>query len=638
MSKIPYKPFWDNLHVPIYAKDPSQNFTYVIWNEACAKLFGKCSQDIIGKTDFEIFSRSLAESKRKFDEYIMLEKKPLLNFKEKIKTADGLEVLVKAQRMLHFNENGEVDILINVLEDITQQNQKNGQIKFVLQKTRMGFWDFNLKTNELTWDEALYELYEIPQGQHITLNLWLSLVDADDHMVLEKKMQKSMHENVPFEGLFRFYSPTKGVRWISTVAYFELDSHGQKVRMLGLNRDETEHIQLVESLKKNELALKSLQETNQVALSTAGLGVWEWDLNTNRLMWDQKMFELFGVDPKTTVTFNTFAKALIAEDLIAISKDIKICIEEHLPIDIEFQITHPLKGVRLIKGDGKVIYDENNHAHKIIGLNQDITEKRQLELDYEIQQKKLLNNSHLSSLGEIASSIAHEINNPLTIMSGMASLIARLLDDPIGNKKLILGKLEKIVSTVERTAKIVKSMKALSQSHSDESLEMIDLYKMVEEARVLLKDFLMKKEVDFINNIPQDFPLIEICPNQLIQVIINLVTNAADAVFGQEKKWIKISLNLNSKIDECQILIEDSGPKIPQETAKKMMQPFFTTKTHTNTGLGLSISKSMIESHGGELTYLNLEKKLVHTTFLIKIPRGQSLNQKQNLNRLRSIA
>ena len=80
MIKQPYKPFWDNIRFPVYAKDPDEDLRYVIWNSECVQLYGIEAEDVLGKTDFEIFPKEVAESKRKFDELMLQEKRPLVIF------------------------------------------------------------------------------------------------------------------------------------------------------------------------------------------------------------------------------------------------------------------------------------------------------------------------------------------------------------------------------------------------------------------------------------------------------------------------------------------------------------------------------------------------------------------------------
>ncbi|MDH4468706.1 MAG: PAS domain-containing protein, partial [Bacteriovoracaceae bacterium] len=590
MNKKPYKPFWDSIRVPVYAKDPDDDLRYVIWNAECAELYGITAEEILGKTDFEIFPLEVAAKKRKFDEILMREKQPILNREEKIWNFQQEEILIKKQHMIHFKPEGNLDILITVMEDVSLARRKEKRQNFILEKAEMGFWEWDLVTNELLWENAMYPLYGIPKEKSVNYDLWWSLVHEEDKENILQSVENSLKHNAPYDLMFRIHHQEKGIRWISTKAYFEQDDKGTKTRMIGVNRDLTNYIEVMEELKGTQKNLISLQEKNRIALDSVGLGVWEWNLSDNKLNWDQTMFEICGVNPKDFKhDFSDWSNCLIPEDLVSVTPILQESMQGKRPLDIEFRIQHPLKGLRHIKGMGKVLFNENGTAYKIIGLNQDITEKKLMEANHEIQQNKLRHNSHLAALGEVSSSIAHEINNPLTIISGMASIIEVFIEeDPIKNKDKIVDKLHKIVATVGRTAKIVKSMKSLSRNHEHESLEQVDFRKIVDECKVLVKEFLMKHEVELYNDLPPELPMVEVRPNQIMQVLVNLLTNAVDAqaALPQEKRWIKVRLDDRHHSEYILIQIIDGGMGISPTIQDKIMQPFFSTKGNSSTGLG----------------------------------------------------
>jgi signal transduction histidine kinase len=233
------------------------------------------------------------------------------------------------------------------------------------------------------------------------------------------------------------------------------------------------------------------------------------------------------------------------------------------------------------------------------------------------QKQSIINrSSKLTALGEMAASIAHEINGPLSVIGGYATRVTRMIAQEEINQEQLSAATQKISSNVFRIDKIIKSLRVIARdSDSDE--------KMTTTIGVIFEDVLSLCQVKLnLRNIKLDLsefnPNIELHarPIQISQVMLNLINNAIDAVENQPSPWIKLSTQQNEL--ETIIELSDSGDKIPDTIVGKIMEPFFTTKAPgKGTGLGLSISKSIIESHGGKFKLITEP----HTCFQIIIPR-----------------
>lgn len=235
-----------------------------------------------------------------------------------------------------------------------------------------------------------------------------------------------------------------------------------------------------------------------------------------------------------------------------------------------------------------------------------------------LDQKQLIINraSKLSALGEMAASIAHEINNPLTIISGYSKKIAEQIESNEFNKEIISKNSRKIIATVLRIEKIIKSLRIISRDGEQDQMTVTTIGSIFEDVYSLCLSKIKE------NNIKMDFSefssaiRLEARPVQIAQVLINLISNAIDAIEKNSDPWIKVK----SEESENEIIISiiDSGTQIPPEIAEKIMSPFFTTKAPgKGTGLGLSISKKIVESHGGQL----ILETTPHTCFRVILPK-----------------
>ncbi|WP_413289154.1 ATP-binding protein [Bdellovibrio sp. HCB337] len=235
------------------------------------------------------------------------------------------------------------------------------------------------------------------------------------------------------------------------------------------------------------------------------------------------------------------------------------------------------------------------------------------------QQQQLLQSSKLASIGEMATSIAHEINNPLTIINGNVGLLRRLLQQFQGISPKGKQYLDSIENTVSRIDKIIRGMKALSHNGARDPFEAEDLRQVITNAIAFIHLKYHPHKIELRETYQHRQAWAECRSIQIEQIIINLLSNSFDAVSNLKEKWIEIQLteeNLYWKIS-----VIDSGKGIDKSVQDKIMRPFFTTKmVHEGTGLGLSISKGLAEDHRGTL---ELDPKFPNTKFVLKVPKIQ---------------
>ena len=243
-----------------------------------------------------------------------------------------------------------------------------------------------------------------------------------------------------------------------------------------------------------------------------------------------------------------------------------------------------------------------------------LIQKRTIEL--EASKIQLINSSKMASLGEMASSMGHEINNPLTIIHGKILVLRIMLKDLKINEPRINLELNKIEATTGRISKIVRALKSFSRAAHEDPFELIPMETIIKETLDLCSERLKANGIKLtIDPIPQ---LCIYCrPSQISQVFFNLLNNSSDAMAPLKTKSIEITFKIREP-DRLFISVTDSGPGIPPEIALRIMDPFFTTKrVGEGTGLGLSIAKGIIESHEGSIW---LDEKSAKTRFVIELP------------------
>jgi signal transduction histidine kinase len=244
------------------------------------------------------------------------------------------------------------------------------------------------------------------------------------------------------------------------------------------------------------------------------------------------------------------------------------------------------------------------------------------------REAQMIHTSKLASLGEMAAGIAHEINNPLTIIEGYAWKMLRSLEnDPKIDRDDFHQSVKIINDSTTRITKIVSGMRNFSREATNDPLVYSRIGDLINDAIVLCNARIKKHEATLtISPTPLLDTEILTVPVQVTQVLVNLLQNAADATSEIPEKSRRSIVVSCAAPDSKMIAIKviDSGKGIPKDIAQKIFEPFFTTKeAGLGTGLGLSISKGIVESLGGELA-LSLEQG--KTCFIATIPRDSSNN------------
>lgn len=382
-------------------------------------------------------------------------------------------------------------------------------------------------------------------------------------------------------------------------------------------------IERAQNKKRTKAILQELQSSQErlaLALQSQKMGVWDWDIPNDKLYWDDTVFDIFGVDPKSFKgTFNGWEKTIIPEDLEYMTQVIQAVLDNKIDFDHQFKINR-LGEQRIIAGVGTIIRDESGNALRFTGLNWDVTEKVLASKKLEQERAKSIASSKMASLGEMASGIAHEINNPLTIILNRMDQLKLMLSRPEATTEYAITEIEKIESTFERIAKIIRGLKAFSRNADNDPMISCDLNSIVDETLELCLERFKTHGVEIKTSGLDHLMYLSCKPSQISQVLLNLLNNSFDSISLSQKPWIHIDVSLKQEAMNTyiQMSVLDSGKGIPKAIADKMMDPFFTTKdVGQGTGLGLPISKGIIEEHKGRLW---LDREHENTRFVIELP------------------
>lgn len=250
----------------------------------------------------------------------------------------------------------------------------------------------------------------------------------------------------------------------------------------------------------------------------------------------------------------------------------------------------------------------------------DISQRVQAEHELEQTRQTSIYSAKMAALGEMSGNIAHEVNNPLAAIRLRAERLRRMAESDRLDATAVAKAAREIDGTVQRIVRIAESLRSFARDVEHDPLRPESVLRIVQDTVDLCAERFHQHSIELrVAAIPEDLR-VECRGVQISQVLLNLLSNAHDAVETEATRWVRISAEPAADGAEVRIAVDDSGPGVPPALRARIMEPFFTTKeVGRGTGLGLSVSKGIAEAHGGHLTY---DATAPHTRFVLTLRRA----------------
>jgi len=440
------------------------------------------------------------------------------------------------------------------------------------------------------------------------------LVHPDDAAAARGLMERCLAgAGLPVPAELRFRHRDGSTRFLDVVGVNHLADPAVGAIVLNFH-DETER-------KRAERELGASRAFLDKAEQVAHLGGWEADLTgSERIAWSPEVHRILGVSPEDfDGQLSTFYARVHPEDLPALRQAMDAAATGGRPFSLDHRVVRPDGDIRWVHSDGSVGRDEQGRSVRLIGIVQDITQRKQLE-------QQLVQSQKIEAVGRLAGGISHDFNNVLTAILGYSSLLLRGLgaDDPARRR------VEEIRKAGERAASLTRQLLAFSRQQMLMA-RVFDLGEVVEDLGDMLKRLIRE---DITLEIVRAGPgRVKADPGQVEQVIVNLVVNARDAMPEGGRLAVRVS---TVDIDDAfvsshpgsrtgphvRLEVTDSGLGMDPETRRHIFEPFFTTKERKGgTGLGLATVYGIVKQSGG---YVDVDSEPGRgTTFRVDLPRTE---------------
>lgn len=431
----------------------------------------------------------------------------------------------------------------------------------------------------------------------------------------QEKWERHLHEETKMLVLrsaqFRIRRKDGEVRWIDHTCVPVKDASGTFSGYRASNRDITERKLAEEDLARSRRALEEeidRRRTAQEALAVseadlkraqdvAVIGSWKLDIPADVLTWSDAVYDIFGMPRDRDLHYGSFLEAVHPDDRDLVKRSWRLALGGE-PYDIEHRILVDGE-VKWVREKAEVDFSPDGSPLTGTGIVQDITRRKAAENEQHKLRQSLAQVSQLSTAGELTTTLAHEINQPLAAILANAQAARHMVDEPRPDLAELRETLDDIISDDKRAREVVQRVRGIMKKDGG-------AFGRMEVAGLIHETIRLVEKEAFIRNVgirmesDPSLPQVVADRIQVQQVLINLLFNAMEAMAdGGPARSITVRSSMS---DEGRVVVsvEDTGKGITPEEAARLFEPFYTTK-QGGLGLGLSISRSIIEAHGGKL-------------------------------------
>lgn len=523
----------------------------------------------------------------------------------------------------------------NMITDISELRRSEEACRLlasIVESSKDAIIGQDLDGNVISWNDGAERLYGYTAEEAMGQSIWLRIPASRVDEVTAMLEQNRQGQSIDYHHTERLTKAGKLIH-VSVTGSPIRDGSGRLVGASTIARDITEQNQTEEAGRASELRYRRLFESARDGI----------------LILNSDSGKIIDVNPYLIEMLKYSKEELLGKELwqigtvedIDASKAASLQLQTHgyvryedLPLEssggklthVEVVANSYIEGARHVLQCNIRDITERQHGEEVLKdtnqrLGQTLAQLKVKTSDLTAMTQQLWQTSKLATMGELAASIAHELNNPLqTISLRIDSLVAKCSDDDHKVREF-----EIITDEIARMGKLIGSLLQFSR-HTHQEISLLDIRKEVENSLELIEYHLRAHNIKVLREFDEELPQIQADRQQLRQVLLNLLTNASDAMPRGGTLTTRVrAVESMSGISGVSLELADSGPGITAANLERIWEPFFTTKAEgKGTGLGLAISRRAIEAHHGTLSIESQQGKGTTVTIFLPVTNGQT--------------
>src|SRR5713101_2392555 len=363
-----------------------------------------------------------------------------------------------------------------------------------------------------------------------------------------------------------------------------------------------------------------------LAADSAHLSLWEWDLSKDEIWVTPTRRAQLGFPVSGKITFEDIISRWHADDRDKVRQALRDAIENGKDYEAEFRGVLADGSVHWVAARGRVQVNKQGKPIRLLGVSMDISARKQADLEAARQRHDLAHLARVNALGELSSSLAHELTHPITAILSNAQAAQRFLDADEVDLNEVREILNDIVTEDQRAGEVIHHLRRLLRKgeppkHCDD----VDLNEVIGDVLKLMRSDLINQNVTVDTNLAQNLPTVAGDRVQLQQVLLNLMLNGCEAMADYDSSERQLLITSKSENGAVRVSVTDRGTGIQEKKMEQVFERFFTTKKE-GMGLGLSICRTIINAHRGEIWATNNAHCGATFHFSLPIVRSDALS------------
>lgn len=518
----------------------------------------------------------------------------------RLRRHDGVYRIITDEGVPRYDVAGKFLGYIGACVDISDLVQKETaltemeeRVALAAEATQLGVWELDLATNEVWLSDNTRDLFQFDRGTEVSYSDFQERVHPEDRAVRNAMIEEAVESEGSYETEFRIVLRDGTLRWIAARARCQKDGSGKSTRLLGTTRDVTKR--------------RQAEELFRAATEASPSGTVMLDRDARILLVNAHIEELFGYSRDELI--GQTVEVLLPQSLGDQHPDYRsnlIALPGAGPIGERLELFARRKDGTDFPVEIALSPIQTPQGLLVLVSVTDLSERKAAkeEARYRREQIELL--SRVSMLGEMTASVAHELNQPLAAIMSNANAGMRFIDSGKFDAKQLHEILADVVSDGARAHDIINRVRSAIKK-GEPIRGKINLNDVVRNVAYMVQQDAAAHSCELQISLADDLPAIEGDPTQLRQVMINLVSNAFDAMFdaSPSSRNVEITTEYNGN-GMISVAVRDHGPGIPEGTQDRLFEQFFTTK-EKGLGMGLAIVRSIVEAHGGGIAAENVK-------------------------------